>query len=147
MEDYLDRLSELVRAEARFLIVGAHALGVHGVPRARVDLGVWIDTSPENAKRVWAALAAFGAPLESLDISETDLTRSDMVAQIGLPPYRIDILTGISGVTFAEAREGRVEETFGHVRVPFLGRSALIQNKRATGRTKDLADLEALGEA
>ncbi len=147
MDDFRDLLAELVRAEARFLVVGAHALGVHGVPRATVDLDVWIDTSPENAKRVWTALAAFGAPLDALQIREADLTRPDMVAQFGLPPYRIDILTGISGVSFAEAWDGRVEELFDDVRVPFIGRAALIRNKRASGRTKDLADLEALGEA
>ncbi len=147
MDDFRDLLAELVRAEARFLVVGAHALSVHGVPRATVDLDVWIDRSPENAKRVWTALAAFGAPLDELQIHESDLTRSDMVAQFGLPPYRIDILTGISGVSFAEAWDERVEELFDDVHVPFIGRAALIRNKRASGRTKDLADLEALGEA
>ena len=146
MEDFRDLLIELVKAKARFLIVGAHALGVHGVPRATVDLHIWIDASQENAKRVWAALAAFGAPLDSLQIQETDLTQPDVVAQFGLPPYRIDIMTGVSGISFDEAWPGRVEDLFEDVRVPFLGREALIRNKRASGRTKDLADLEALGD-
>lgn len=146
MEDFRDLLIELVKAKARFLIVGAHALGVHGVPRATVDLDIWIDASQENAKRVWAALAAFGAPLDSLQIQETDLTQPDVVAQFGLPPYRIDIMTGVSGISFDEAWPGRVEDLFEDVRVPFLGREALIRNKRASGRTKDLADLEALGD-
>lgn len=121
-------------------------MSVHGVPRATVDLDVWIDASPENAKRVWAALAAFGAPLDSLQICESDFTRPDMVAQLGLPPYRIDILTGISGVTFDEAWNERVEDLFDDLRVPFIGRAAFIRNKRASGRTKDLADIESLGE-
>jgi len=146
MEDFRDFLAELVKAEARFLIVGAHALGVHGVPRATVDLDIWIDASPANAKRVWAALAAFGAPLDTLQIRETHLTQPDMVAQFGLPPYRIDILTSISGVSFGEAWDERIEDVFYDVRVPFIGRTALIRNKRASGRRKDLADLEALGE-
>lgn len=146
MEDFRDLLIELVKAKARFLIVGAHALGVHGVPRATVDLDIWIDASQENAKRVWAALAAFGAPLDTLQVRETDLTQPDVVAQFGLPPYRIDIMTGVSGISFDEAWPERVEELFEDVRVPFLGREALIRNKRASGRTKDLADLEALGE-
>jgi hypothetical protein len=146
VEDFRDLLIELVKAKARFLIVGAHALGVHGVPRATVDLDIWIDASQENAKRVWAALAAFGAPLDSLQIQETDLTQPDVVAQFGLPPYRIDIMTGVSGISFDEAWPGRVEDLFEDVRVPFLGREALIRNKRASGRTKDLADLEALGD-
>lgn len=147
MEDFRDLLAELVKAEARFLIVGAHALGVHGVPRATVDLDIWIDRFPANARRVWLALAAFGAPLDTLQIREADLTQPDTVAQFGLPPYRIDILTDISGVSFEEAWDERVEQAFADVRVPFIGRAALIRNKRASGRTKDLADLEALGEA
>ncbi len=145
IEDFRDLLGELLRANARFLIVGAHALSVHGVPRATVDLDVWIDASPENAARVWKALAAFGAPLASLQISESDLVRPDTVAQFGLPPWRIDILTGISGVTFDEAWPERVEDAFDDVRVPFIGRAAFIRNKRASGRLKDLADIESLG--
>jgi len=146
VEDFRDLLIELVKAEARFLVIGAHALSVHGVPRATVDLDIWIDSSKENAKRVWTALAAFGAPLETLEIQESDLTQPDVVAQFGLPPYRIDIMTGVSGISFEEAWVERVEDLFEDVRVPFIGRADLIRNKRASGRTKDLADLEALGE-
>ena len=144
-EDFRDLLAELRRAEARFLVVGAHALAAHGAPRATVDLDVWIDPSPENAARVWAALAAFGAPLESLAITPADLTRPDTVAQFGLPPWRIDILTGISGVTFDEAWPDRIEAWFDDVLVPFIGQATFIRNKRASGRLKDLADIEALG--
>jgi hypothetical protein len=142
--DFRDLLTELVRADARFLVVGAHALSVHGVPRATVDLDVWIDASPENAARVWKALASFGAPLASLKIRESDLTRPDTVAQFGLPPWRIDILTGVSGVTFDEAWPGRVEAPFDGVSVPFIGRAEYIRNKRSSGRLKDLADIESL---
>ena len=145
VEDFRDFLAELVRADVRFLVIGAHALGAHGVPRATVDLDVWIARTPENAHRVWMALAAFGAPLDALNIQEADFTRPDVVAQFGLPPYRIDLLTGVSGVSFDEAWPDRLEADFGDVRVPFLGRAALIRNKRASGRTKDLADLESLG--
>ncbi len=145
-QDFRDVLRELVRADARFLVVGAHALSAHGVPRATVDLDVWIDATPANASRVWSALAAFGAPLESLQIRESDLTRPDMIAQFGLPPWRIDILTGISGVTFEEAWNERIEGLFEGVRVPYIGRAAFIRNKRASGRMKDLADIESLGD-
>jgi hypothetical protein len=111
-----------------------------------VDLDIWIDRSPDNARRVWAALAAFGAPLRALKIEETDFVRPDVVVQFGLPPTRIDILTAISGVVFDEAWVERIEDRFEDVRVPFIGRAAFIRNKRASGRKKDLADLEALGE-
>ncbi|WP_353269209.1 hypothetical protein [Gemmatimonas sp.] len=145
VEDFRDLLAEFGRAEVRFLVVGAHALAAHGVPRATVDLDLWIDPSPENAARVWSALAAFGAPLDSLAITPADLTRPDTVAQFGLPPWRIDILTGISGVTFDEAWPDRIEAYFDDVLVPFIGQAAFIRNKRASGRLKDLADIEALG--
>jgi len=145
VEDFRDLLAELCRADARFLVVGAHALAAHGVPRATVDLNAWIDAAPENATRVWAALAAFGAPLATLDITEADLTRPDTVAQFGLPPWRIDILTAISGITFDEAWPDRIEASFEDVTVPFIGRAAFIRNKRASGRLKDLGDIEALG--
>jgi len=146
-QDFRDVLAELVRADARFLVVGAHALSVHGVPRATVDLDVWVDATAENAKRVWAALAAFGAPLKVLDIAEADFMRPDMVIQFGLPPFRIDILTGVSGVSFDDAWDERVEDLFDGVCVPFIGRAAFVLNKRVSGRLKDLADLESIGES
>jgi hypothetical protein len=146
-DDFLDLLAALVRFEVRFLVVGAHAMAVHGVPRATGDLDIWVERSPENAHNVWLALAEFGAPLASLGISEADFTKSELVTQIGLPPSRIDVLTDVSGVVFSDAWEARVELSVGAIRVPFLGRAALIQNKRAAGRKKDLADLDALNEA
>lgn len=146
-DDFRDFPAELTWAGVRFMVVGAHALAVHGVPRATLDLDVRIDASAANAKRVWTALAAFGAPLGTLELREEDLSRADTVIQLGLPPFRIDILTGVSGVSFADAWAERLEGAFGDPRVPFIGRAALVRDKRATGRTKDLADLEALGEA
>ena len=143
-EDYRDVLAALTAGHARFLVVGAHALAVHGYPRATVDIDIWIDPSPENASRVWSALAAFGAPLETLGITVEDLARSDIVAQFGLPPNRIDVLTGVSGLTFEEAWGTRVEEVVEGVLVPVLGLEALVRNKRASGRDKDRADVKGL---
>ena len=145
-EDFRDLLAALLGVEARFLVVGAHALAVHGVPRATGDLDVWIAADPANAERVWSALMRFGAPVATLGVSRDDLTQPDRVVQIGLPPRRIDILTSISGVAFDEAWPERVTHEVDGLVVPFLGRAALVRNKKATGRTKDLADLEALGE-
>lgn len=145
--DWRDLFQALRDAEARFLIVGAHALAVHGVPRGTQDLDLWIDASPDNSKRVWTALLAFGAPLQSLGITLEDLQRPGTVIQLGLPPNRVDLLTGITGVArFEDAWRDRVEHTMEGAEVPFLGRATLVQNKRATGRHKDLGDLEALGE-
>jgi hypothetical protein len=143
-DDYRDFVAALLDVQARFLIVGAHALAAHGVPRATVDLDIWVDATAANAQRVWHALSNFGAPLEDLEVTESDLVRVDTVVQFGLPPNRIDVLTGVSGLKFSDAWETRLESGFSGLRAPFLGRQALIENKRASGRTKDLADIEAL---
>lgn len=146
-DDWFEMIRALLDADARFLIVGAHAMAVHGVPRGTQDLDVWIEPTPENAQRVWRALDEFGAPAEALGITLGDLVRTDIVIQFGLPPNRIDLLTGLSGVDdFAAAWVDRDEHEIRSRCVPFLGRRTLVENKRATGRTKDLADLEALGE-
>lgn len=144
--DFRDLLAALLETGARFIVVGAHAMAVHGVPRATGDLDVWIARDPDNADRVLKALARFGAPLSTLGISRDDLLEDDQVVQIGVPPRRIDVLTAISGVTFDEAYGGVVVHEVDGMPIPFLGRDALVRNKRASGRAKDLADLEALGE-
>lgn len=145
-EDFRDLLAALVAAGARFLVVGAHALAVHGIPRATGDLDVWIVPEAPNAERVFDALARFGAPMAAMGVTREDLTRTDQVVQIGLPPRRIDILTSISGVPFEEAWADRITHEVEGLSIPFIGRAALVKNKRAAGRAKDLADLEALGE-
>jgi hypothetical protein len=140
--DFLDLLRELGAADARFLVVGGYAVSFHARPRATGDLDLWVEPAAGNAPRVLAALRAFGAPLEHL--SEADLTAADTVYQMGLPPRRIDLLTSLTGVSFGEAWAGRVLLELEGVRIPFIGKDALIRNKRALGRPRDLADLEAL---
>jgi predicted nucleotidyltransferase len=142
--DFHDVLRVLVENDVRFIVVGAHALAAHGIPRATQDLDVWIDPTPENAARTWRALVSFGTPLADLGVQEADFVRPDVVVQLGIPPNRIDILTGVTGLRFEEAWTTRAEGTIEGVRVPVLGRQALIQNKRAAGRHKDLGDIEAL---
>jgi hypothetical protein len=141
--DFVDLLRAFAAADVRFLVVGAYALAFHGRPRATGDLDVWVEASAENAPRVMRALAAFGAPL--LDLTEVDFAREGIVYQIGLPPGRIDILTQLTGLTFDEAWPDRARGRFGDVDVDFIGRDAFIRNKKATGRTKDLGDIEDLG--
>ena len=145
-DDFVELLHALLDARARFLIVGAHAMAVHGIPRATQDLDVLVEPTAENAERVWTALVAFGASVASLGVTRHDLERPGTVVQLGLPPRRIDLLTGITGVTFGDAWRGRVEHEVRGRPVPFIGREALVANKRAVGRRKDLTDLEALGE-
>ena len=140
--DFVDLLRAFIAADVRFLIVGAYALAVHGRPRATGDLDVWVDATPANAARVMRALAEFGAPLA--DVSEADFARPGVTYQIGVPPGRIDFLTELTSLTFAEAWPDRLRHPFGDLDVNFIGRASFVRNKRATGRPKDLGDIEGL---
>jgi hypothetical protein len=143
-EDFLDLLRLLLGAGARFLVVGAHAMAVYGVPRATGDLDLWVDPDPANAERAWRALLEFGAPVREMGVGQQDLETPGMVLQIGQPPRRIDLLTQISGLSFSEAWPSRVTQQLEGLAIPFIGRGDLVRNKHATGRAKDLADLEVL---
>ena len=143
-QDFLDLLRAFADHSVRYLIVGAYALGVHGRPRATGDLDVWIDPTPDNASRVMSALAQFGAPLTQ--VSAEDFSRPGIVFQMGLPPYPIDVLTELTGLTFAEAWRSRTQAPFGSLVGDVIGRESFIQNKRTTGRAKDLGDIESLGD-
>jgi hypothetical protein len=140
--DFVDLLRAFVAADVRFLIVGAYALAVHGRPRGTGDLDVWVEATPDNASRVVRALAAFGAPLA--DVSEADFARPGVTYQIGVPPGRIDVLTDLTGLTFGEAWPDRTRRPFGELEVDFIGRDAFVRNKRATGRPKDLVDIDGI---
>ncbi len=140
--DYSDMLSAFSAEGVEYLVVGAYALATHAVPRATGDIDLWVRPTPANAQKVMAALRQFGAPLGEL--TEADLSTPGLMFQIGVAPRRIDILTAIDGVTFEEAWAGRFNVDMGTQSVPIIGRRELIKNKRATGRTKDLADVELL---
>lgn len=145
--DFRDLLLEFHAHDVEFLIVGAYAVAFHGVPRATGDIDIFIRPSTANAERAWNALAAFGTPLGSANIEPRDLGTPGTVYQIGLPPRRIDILTTLSGISFDEAWASRQPaELDGHT-VYFIGREALLRNKRASGRAKDLGDIQALERA
>ena len=141
-KDYKDILQCLNDDDVSFLLVGAYALAVHGYPRATMDIDIWVMPSPDNAQAVLSALHKFGAPLENLTID--DLQKDDVIFQIGVAPRRIDIITGVSGLRFEDAlAHSTVVELEGiNIRIPSL--DDLIRNKRASGRTRDLADAEAL---
>lgn len=108
-----------------------------------------VRATPANAERVYAALAAFGAPIAAFEVTEADFATYDGVLQIGLPPRRIDVINRVAGVTFDEAiAAGDAFELEGRT-VRVIGRAALIKNKRAAAREQDLADvaaLEAIGQ-
>ncbi len=137
-------LTALLEAQVEFMIVGAHAMAVHGVPRATGDIDVLVRPSPENATRVMEALAIFGAPVHQHGVTRLDFEQPETVYQIGLPPRRIDLLTSITGVSFEEGWSSRVSVARDGLMLPFLGRDALVRNKRATARDKDLLDVKLL---
>jgi len=144
-DDFRDLLVALSDAGAEFVVIGGHAVAFHGHPRATRDLDVLIRADRLNAEKVYRALAAFGAPLETFEVDAVDFVTYDGVLQIGLPPRRIDIVNRATGVTFDEAiAEGASFELEGRS-IRIIGRSALLKNKRAIGREQDLADVKALG--
>ena len=142
--DFRDILSEFIAERVEFLLDGAYALAVHGVPRATGDIDLWVRPTPENAVRVWTALAKFGAPVSELTIK--DLTTPGLIFQIGVAPRRIDVITSIDAVDFDDAWANRVQAPIQGMTVPVLGRGELVRNKRSTGRPKDAADVALLEE-
>jgi len=143
-KDFRDLLELLNAHKVEYLIVGAYALAFHGAPRYTGDMGIYVKPNLTNAQRIMAALNDFG--FGSAELSATDFEVEDKVVQLGLPPVRVDIATSIIGVSWEEAASGRIEGKYGDVFVYYIGRQQFISNKRALGRKKDLADLEALGE-
>ena len=143
--DFKEFLRLLLSHRVRFVIVGAHALAAHGKPRFTGDIDVFIEPTKANAARLLGALADFG--FGSVGLRLEDFTQPDRIAQLGYPPVRIDLLTGISGVTFREAWKGRVATRLGGLDVAVLGVQEFVKNKRAAGRPKDLADVALLEES
>lgn len=125
------------------MIVGGHAVMTYGYVRATDDFDLWVDSDLDNGVRVVNALADFG--FGSLGLSARDFAEPDAVIQLGRPPFRIDILTSISGVTFEACYPSRLMVDVGGSALPFIGRDCLLANKRASGRPKDLLDVEELG--
>ncbi|MEM1034838.1 MAG: nucleotidyltransferase [Myxococcota bacterium] len=132
--DFRDLLVELDLAGADFVVVGGYAVAFHGYPRATKDLDVFVRPTRENAARVYRGLAAFGAPLSAFDVGPDDFCDYDGVLQLGVPPFRIDILHRISGVAYDEAVRDAPTVTIEGRTVLIISRDALLANKRASGR-------------
>lgn len=143
-EDFKELLELLNANEVDYVIVGGHALAFYGAPRFTGDLDICVGTDPGNARKVIAGLDEFG--FGSLGLTADDFSDPDTVVQLGYPPVRVDIMTSITGVGWDEIQKGKVAGDCGGARAFYIGRKEFVVNKRATGRRKDLADLEALGE-
>lgn len=140
--DFSEFLRLLNDREVRYLVIGGYAVGYHGYPRATNDLDVWIAIAPDNAARVVEALEDFG--FGSAELTTDLFLKEDSIIRMGLPPMRIEILTTISGVSFETCYQDRVEGIFGGTEVTLISLDDLKRNKRASGRYKDLDDLEHL---
>jgi len=141
-KDYKEMLQCLLEENVKFLLVGAYAVAVHGYPRATKDIDFFVWATPANASSLMRALIKFGAPLDK--ISESDFSSKGIVFQIGNSPRRIDIITSASGVDFEQAYLNRQAVVLEGLEVPVISLQDLIVNKRASGRTQDLADVEKL---
>ena len=142
--DWSELIGSLCAQRVRFVIVGAHALAAHGRPRATGDLDILVEPTAINARRLGRALEAFGFPV--LARQARRFATPDRMATLGREPLRIDLMTSISGVSFARAWKGRITVRLGRHRIGILGRKEFVANKRAAGRVKDLLDLELLRE-
>lgn len=143
-QDFRDLLALFNKHEVEYIIVGAYALAFHGAPRYTGDLDILVKPEPANAGSIVRALHEFG--FGTVGLTEGDFEQAGRVVQLGYAPVRVDIMTSITGLSWEQARSGRVHGPFGDVSVYYVGRDDLIANKRALGRKKDLADLEAIGE-
>ncbi len=125
-----------------YLIIGAYAVIYYTAPRYTKDLDIWVRPTPENARKVWAALEKFGAPLA--DITEKDFTDKEMIYQIGVEPNRIDVMMGVSGLKFSDVWNNRETSTYGGIPIWIISRDDLIRTKETAGRPQDLIDAESL---
>ena len=141
-EDYREMLQALSDEQVKFMLIGAYAMAAHGYPRATMDIDIWVMPSPQNADAVLRALLRFGAPLHNL--TKEDLQIDGTIFQIGVAPRRIDIITTASGLQFEETYQRSITVNIEGIEVHIPSIDDLIHNKRALGRTKDLADAEAL---
>lgn len=142
--DFRDLLKLFNAHKVEYVVIGGYALAFHGAPRYTGDLDIFVKPDPENAQRIMKALGAFG--FGSLELTAEDFQSPDRVIQLGVPPVRIDIVTSVTNITWETAAANRIEGKYGDVVAFYMGRAEFVANKRAVGRKKDLADLEALGE-
>jgi hypothetical protein len=136
----------LLRAHGvEYLLIGGWAVGYHGYPRSTADLDIWISVSPANAERVVKVLSDFGFDVPELSVAL--FLQPDQIVRMGFEPVRIEVMTSISGVEFAECYREKLETTLDNEPVSLINLHHLRLNKKASGRLKDLSDLENLPQS
>ena len=143
-QDFRDLFALFNARKVEYVVVGAYALAFHGAPWCTGDMDILVRPGVRNARRIVAALAEFG--FASLGLTVEDFKKTGRVVQLGVAPVRIDLVTSLTGVSWKEAAAGSRPGKYGDLRVRYLGKKEFIRNKRAMGRSKDLADIEAIGD-
>ena len=141
-EDFKEFIELLNAPQVEYLIVGGYAVGFHNRPKFTNDIDIWINKSEENAHKMLAVLKDFG--FGSLEINLADFTTKDRVIQLGHAPLRFDVMTSISGVEFSEANKEKMEGIYLGIKTFFISLDQIMQNKKASGREKDLQDIKWL---
>lgn len=139
--DFKEFLNLLNQAHVEYLVIGGYAVGYHGYPRATNGLDVWVGTDSANIEKLLGVLRQFGFNNPQLEQWKTN---PEKTLRMGHAPVRIEVLTSIAGVDFAEAFRSRVNDVLDGIRDSLISRPDLRTNKKAAGRLKDLADLENL---
>jgi hypothetical protein len=140
--DWTELLNAFNAGGVRYLVVGGQAVIFYAEPRYTKDIDLWVGTDPTNAEAVYKSLKDFGAPLAG--IAPDTFADPDLFYQIGVPPFRVDIIMSIPGVSFDSAWEKRNAVELEGIVVPLIAKDDLIANKIACGRPQDLVDAEAL---
>jgi len=140
--DFKEFLQLLNSHQVEYLLIGGYAVGYHGYPRATADMDIWIAIHPQNAEKAVAVLKEFGFDVPKLSVEL--FLKENQIIRMGVPPVKIDIATTISGVTFDECYTEQVVDILDGVEVNIISLKHLKANKKASGRLKDLTDLENL---
>ncbi len=141
-QDFEEFVQLLNKHQVDYMVVGGYALAFHGKPRHTGDLDIWINSSEANAEKLVVAVREFG--LTSLALTKSDFMQEGYVTQIGYPPLRIDILNSIDGVKFEDAFPNKLHVDVNGVEIKYIGLKEFIENKTATGRIQDIADLREI---
>ena len=142
--DFKEFLKLLKENDVRYLLIGGYAVGYHGYARATEDMDIWVAIHPDNAQKLVSAMKAFG--LDDPKLKPELFLQKSKIIRMGLPPLRLEISTSISGVEFDECYQTRIVDRIDGVEVNLIDLDNLKRNKKASGRTKDIADVEKLGQ-
>ena len=141
-KDFKEFAELLIKHNAEYLVVGGYAVGVHGHPRYTGDLDIWLNPTESNAQKILQAVNEFG--FSSYGLTTKDFTKEGNIVQLGYPPLRIDLLNQIDGVTFSECYKNKKEVSIEGLKINFISYNDLLKNKKASGRSQDIADLDNL---